>query len=97
MRVPESPDSKVMVWIHAPDDSIITEHNKAGQTMVWPAYFNSIEEEDQSYHIWIRCFSSEQRKPRRLFILHSSGRTCCDVRPFSLHSAAREQTLSHTV
>ena len=86
VRVPKAPDSKNMVWIDVPDNSV-----------VWPAYFSSTEEEDQRYHIWIRCFSSEQRKPRRLFILHSSGRTCCDVRPFSLHSAAREQTLSHTV
>ena len=56
VRVPEYPDSKVMVWIDVPDDSVITEHNKAGRTMVWPAYFSSTEEEDQRYHIWIRCF-----------------------------------------
>jgi hypothetical protein len=44
------------VWIDVPDNSIITEHNKAGRTMVWPAYFSSTEEVDQRYHIWIRCF-----------------------------------------
>ena len=56
VRVPEYPDSKVMVWIDVPNDSVITEPNKAGLTMVWPAYFSSTEEEDQRYHIWIRCF-----------------------------------------
>ena len=54
VRVPEYPDSKVMVWIDVPDDSIITEHNKAGRTMVWPAYVGPITE--NSYYIWIRCF-----------------------------------------
>jgi hypothetical protein len=57
VRVPEYPDSKVMVWIDVPDNSVITEPNKAGRTMVWPAYFSSSEDEDQNYHyIWIRCF-----------------------------------------
>jgi hypothetical protein len=36
VRVPENSDSKVMVWINVPDNCVITEPNKAGQTMVWP-------------------------------------------------------------
>jgi hypothetical protein len=51
VRVPKSPDSKVMVWIDVPDNSVITEHNKAGRTMVWPSYV-----EDEGSYIWIRCF-----------------------------------------
>jgi hypothetical protein len=54
VRVPKDPDSKVMVWIDVPDDAVITEHNKAGRTMVWPVYAGFVEGE--SYHIWIRCF-----------------------------------------
>ena len=54
VRVPESPDSKVMVWIDVPDKSVITEPNKAGRTMVWPVYVGSVK--DNPYHIWIRCF-----------------------------------------
>ena len=54
VRVPESPDSKVMVWIDLPDDSVITEQNKAGRTMVWPTYPGFAEGE--SYSVWIRCF-----------------------------------------
>ena len=54
VRVPKGPDSKVMVWIDVPDDAVITEHNKAGRTMVWPVYAGFVEGE--SYHIWIRCF-----------------------------------------
>jgi hypothetical protein len=54
VRVPENPDSKVMVWIDVPDNSVITEPNKAGQTMVWPVYLDT---GDKSYpRIWIRCF-----------------------------------------
>jgi len=46
-----------MVWIDVPDNSVINEHNKAGRTMVWPAYFGpTTEEDDETYHIWIRCF-----------------------------------------
>jgi len=30
VRVPEYPDSKVMVWIDVPDNSIITEHTRLG-------------------------------------------------------------------
>ena len=41
VRVPRGPDSKVMVWIGVPDDSVITEPNKAGRTMVWPTYVAS--------------------------------------------------------
>jgi len=54
VRVPEYPGSKVMVWIDVPDNSVITEPNKAGRTMVWPVYFGS--EEDNPQPIWIRCF-----------------------------------------
>ena len=54
VRVPESPDSKVMVWIDVPDDSVIIEQNNAGRTMVWPVYFDT---GDERYpRIWIRCF-----------------------------------------
>ena len=56
VRVPKYPDSKVMVWIDVPDNSVINEHNKAGRTMVWPAYFGPTTEDDETYHIWIRCF-----------------------------------------
>jgi hypothetical protein len=41
VRVPKAPDSKVMVWIDVPDRFVITEPNKAGQTMVWPIVFSS--------------------------------------------------------
>jgi hypothetical protein len=51
VRVPQYPDSKVMVWIDVPDSSVITEPNKAGLTMVWPVYL-----EDEGPYIWIRCF-----------------------------------------
>jgi hypothetical protein len=39
VRVPKSPDSKNMVWVDVPENSVITEPNKAGRTMVWPVYF----------------------------------------------------------
>ena len=55
VRVPEYPDSKVMVWIDVPDDSVITEPNKAGRTRVWPVY-SRLTTEDERDHIWIRCF-----------------------------------------
>jgi hypothetical protein len=51
VRVPEYPDSKVTMWIDVPDNSVITEHNKAGLTMVWPVYV-----EGEGSYIWIRCF-----------------------------------------
>jgi len=52
VRVPEYPDAKVMVWIDVPDDSVITEPNKAGRTMVWPSYAG----DGGSSYLWIRCF-----------------------------------------
>ena len=55
VRVPKGPDSKVMVWIDVPDSSVITEPNKAGLTMVWPIY-SRLTTQDESIHIWIRCF-----------------------------------------
>ncbi|MBH5403031.1 hypothetical protein HZZ13_35335 [Bradyrhizobium sp. CNPSo 4010] len=27
-------------WVEVPDDSVITEPNRAGRTMVWPYYVN---------------------------------------------------------
>ena len=54
VRVPEDPDSEFMMWIDVPDESVITEPNKAGPAMVWPVYPGFVEGE--SYHIWIRCF-----------------------------------------
>src|SRR5437588_3738793 len=35
-------------WIDVPDDALITEPNRAGQTMVWPMLFNGV--------ISVRCF-----------------------------------------
>lgn len=35
-------------WVDVPDDTVITEPNRAGQTMVWPYYYNG--------HPLIRCF-----------------------------------------
>jgi hypothetical protein len=35
-------------WIDVPDDTVITEPNRAGRTMVWPYYVNG--------HALIRCF-----------------------------------------
>ena len=55
VRLPEYPDSKVMVWIDVPDDSVITEPNKAGRTMVWPVY-SRLTTKGERDHIWIRCF-----------------------------------------
>ena len=54
VRVPEYPHSKVMVWTDVPDNSVITEPNKAGRTLVWPVYPGFVEGE--SYRVWIRCF-----------------------------------------
>ena len=42
VRVPKSPDSKVMMWVDVPDASVVTEPNRAGRTMVWPVYFESV-------------------------------------------------------
>jgi hypothetical protein len=44
-----------MVWVDVPEDSVITEPNKAGRTMVWPVYVESDTDEDYTY-IRIRCF-----------------------------------------
>jgi len=55
VRVPAYPDSKVMLWIDVPDDSVITEPNKAGRTRVWPVY-SPLTTEGERDHIWIRCF-----------------------------------------
>lgn len=38
VHVPKAADSGEMVWIDVPDESVITEPNKAGRTMVWPLY-----------------------------------------------------------
>jgi hypothetical protein len=54
VRVPAYPGSEVMVWVNVPDESLVTERNKAGRTMVWPVYFEATEE--KNYRIWIRCF-----------------------------------------
>lgn len=35
-------------WVEVPDDSVITEPNRAGRTMVWPYYVNG--------RALIRCF-----------------------------------------
>jgi hypothetical protein len=56
VRVPKSPDSKVMVWVDVPEESVITEPNKAGRTIVWPTYGESDTDEPGYPHIWIRCF-----------------------------------------
>ena len=56
VRVPKSPASKIMVWVDVPDNSVITEANKAERTMVWPVYFED-DTGDQGYpYILIRCF-----------------------------------------
>jgi hypothetical protein len=48
VRVPNAPSSENMVWIDVPDDTVITEPNRAGRTMVWPLYsFGGVS---------IRCF-----------------------------------------
>jgi hypothetical protein len=56
VRVPKSPDSKVMVWVDVPEDSVITEPNKAGRTIVWPTYDESDTDIDGHTYIRIRCF-----------------------------------------
>jgi hypothetical protein len=48
VRVPKAANSEDMTWIDAPDEAVITEPNKAGQSMVWPLYgFGGVS---------IRCF-----------------------------------------
>ena len=56
VRVPEGPNSKVMVWIDVPDDSVITEPNKVGRTMVWPVYVDGYQDDGFYRGVWIRCF-----------------------------------------
>ena len=48
VRVPKAAGSKDMIWVEVPDEAVITEPNKAGQTMVWPLY--------GSDSVSIRCF-----------------------------------------
>ena len=56
VRVPKSPDSKIMVWVDVPANSVITEPNKAGRTMVWPVYFEDGTDDEDYLYIFIRCF-----------------------------------------
>ena len=58
VRVPKAPDSKNMVWIDVPDNSVITEPNKVGRTMVWPVYkwVEGYPNEDGYPNVWVRCF-----------------------------------------
>jgi hypothetical protein len=42
-----------MVWVDVPDNSVITEPNKAERTMVWPVHF---EDETADEDPYIRCF-----------------------------------------
>jgi hypothetical protein len=55
VRVPNSPNSKIMVWVDVPDSSVINEPNKIGRTMVWPVYSEGTEDE-RIPQIFIRCF-----------------------------------------
>lgn len=41
-------------WVDVPDDSVITEPNRAGRTMVWPVYYRGLGDADT--RIEIRCF-----------------------------------------
>jgi hypothetical protein len=48
VRVPKAANSEDMTWIDVPDEAVITEPNKVGQSMVWPRYgFGGVS---------IRCF-----------------------------------------
>jgi hypothetical protein len=38
VRVPKAAGSNDTIWVDVPDESVITEANKAGRTMVWPLY-----------------------------------------------------------
>jgi hypothetical protein len=40
-------------WIDVPDEAVIKEPNRAGRTMVWPIYYNSL---GSPVRIDIRCF-----------------------------------------
>ena len=56
VRVPTSPDSKIMVWVDVPDNAVVTEPNKAERTMVWPVYFEGDTDDEGYPYILIRCF-----------------------------------------
>ena len=56
VRVPKSPDSKIMVWVDVPDNAVITEPNRAGRAMVWPVYFEGVTDDERQPQISIRCF-----------------------------------------
>jgi hypothetical protein len=56
VRVPKSSVSKIMVWVEVPDNSVITEPNKAERTMVWPVYFEGDTDDEGYPYIAIRCF-----------------------------------------
>ena len=58
VRVPKAPDSKNMIWIDVPDNSIVTEPNKVGRTMAWPVYewVEGYPNEDGYPNVWVRCF-----------------------------------------
>jgi hypothetical protein len=56
VRLPRSPNSKVMVWVDVPEDSVITEPNRAGRTMVWPVYDDESDTDESYIFIRIRCF-----------------------------------------
>jgi hypothetical protein len=56
VRVPKSRDSKIMMWVDVSDDSVITEPNRVGRTMVWPLYFEGITGDERPPQILIRCF-----------------------------------------
>jgi len=45
-----------MVWVDVPDNSVITEPNKAERTMVWPVYFEGDKDDEGYPYILIRCF-----------------------------------------
>ncbi|WP_035966947.1 hypothetical protein [Bradyrhizobium sp. YR681] len=41
VRIPisnDDADKANMIWVDVPDDAVITEPNRAGQTMVWPIW-----------------------------------------------------------
>ena len=56
VRLPKSPNSKLLVWVDVPEDSVITEPNKAGRTMVWPVYDDESDTAESYIFIRIRCF-----------------------------------------
>lgn len=48
VRVPITNGGDVLQWIDVPEESVITEPNRAGKTMVWPLY--------GTMGVSIRCF-----------------------------------------